>query len=132
VFAAGDICEYESPVHGGAHVRIEHWDVAFSHGKTVALNMLGKDTPHTEVPYFYSVFADWGELEYVGPAYEWDEEIVRGSFDDGAFTNWYLQDGVVKAALTWGRSDDLAAARKLIVEGNVLDEAQRAALAETS
>ena len=60
-------------------MRIEHWDVAFNHGKTAALNMLGKDVPHEEVPYFYSVLADWGELEYVGPAYEWDEEIVRGS-----------------------------------------------------
>jgi 3-phenylpropionate/trans-cinnamate dioxygenase ferredoxin reductase subunit len=131
VFAAGDICEYESPVHGDSLVRIEHWDVAFNHGKTVALNMLGKDKPHTEVPYFYSVFADWGELEYVGPAYEWDEEIVRGSLDDGAFTNWYLKDGVVKAALSWGRSDDLDAARKLIVDGKVLDQAQRATLADT-
>ena len=115
VFAAGDICEYESVVHGGAHVRIEHWDVAFNHGKTAALNMLGSDVAHTEVPYFFSVLADWGELEYVGPAYEWDEEIVRGSLDDGKFTNWYLKDGVVKAALTFGRSDDLDAARELIV-----------------
>ena len=97
VFAAGDICEYESVVHGGAPVRIEHWDVAFNHGKTAALNMLGRDVPHDVVPYFYSVLADWGELEYVGPAYEWDEEIVRGSFEDGAFTNWYLKDGVVRA-----------------------------------
>ena len=44
---------------------------------------------------------------------------MRGSFEDGAFTNWYLQDGVVKAALTFGRSDDLDAARKLIVDGSV-------------
>lgn len=130
VFAAGDICEYESVVHGGAHVRIEHWDVAFNHGKTAALNMLGRDVPHAEVPYFYSVFADWGELEYVGPAYEWDEEIVRGSLDDGEFTNWYLKDGVVKAALTFGRSGDLDAARRLIAEGTALDDAQRAALGD--
>jgi 3-phenylpropionate/trans-cinnamate dioxygenase ferredoxin reductase component len=130
VFAAGDICEYESEIRGGEHVRIEHWDVAFNHGKTVALNMLGRDVPHTEVPYFYSVFADWGELEYVGPAYEWDEEIVRGSFDEGKFTNWYLQDGTVKAALTWGRSDDLDAARRLIVSGESLDQSQRATLAD--
>jgi 3-phenylpropionate/trans-cinnamate dioxygenase ferredoxin reductase subunit len=130
VFAAGDICEYESQVHGGAHVRIEHWDVAFNHGKTAALNMLGRGSAHTEVPYFYSVFADWGELEYVGPAYEWDEEIVRGSLEDGAFTNWYLKDGAVKAALTFGRSDDLDAARKLIVDRTVLDQDQRAALAD--
>ena len=72
VFAAGDICEYESVLHGGAAMRIEHWDVAFSHGKTAALNMLGRDVPHDVVPYFYSVLGDWGELEYVGPAYEWD------------------------------------------------------------
>ncbi len=130
VFAAGDICEYESPVHGGAHMRIEHWDVAFNQGKTAALNMLGREVAHTEVPYFYSVFADWGELEYVGPAYDWDEEIVRGSLQDGAFTTWYLKDGIVKAALTFGRSDDLDAARKLIVEAGVLDQAQRAALAD--
>jgi 3-phenylpropionate/trans-cinnamate dioxygenase ferredoxin reductase component len=129
VFAAGDICEYESIVHGGP-VRIEHWDVAFNHGKTVALNMLGRDVVHGEVPYFYSVFADWGELEYVGPAYEWSEEIVRGSLTDGEFTNWYLQDGVVKAALTFGRSQDLDPARGLIVAGEVLDDAQRAALAD--
>ncbi len=130
VFAAGDICEFESQIRGGEHVRVEHWDVAFNHGKTAALNMLGKDVPHTEVPYFYSVFADWGELEYVGPAYEWDEEIVRGSFDERKFTNWYLQDGAVKAALTWGRSDDLDAARRLIVSGAQLDRAQRTTLAD--
>ena len=64
----GDICEYDSVLHGGP-MRIEHWDVAFNHGKTAALNMLGRDVPHKEVPYFYSVLADWGELEYVGPAY---------------------------------------------------------------
>jgi 3-phenylpropionate/trans-cinnamate dioxygenase ferredoxin reductase subunit len=128
IFAAGDICEYISVVHDGAPMRIEHWDVAFNQGKTAALNMLGKDVAHEVVPYFYSVFADWGELEYVGPAAEWDEEIVRGSLDDGSFTNWYLKDGVVNAALTWGRSDDLDAARRLIVEGVALDQAQRAAL----
>lgn len=130
VFAAGDICEYISVVHDGAPMRIEHWDVAFNQGKTAALNMLGKDVAHDVVPYFYSVFADWGELEYVGPAYEWDQEIVRGSFEDGSFTNWYLMDGVVKAALSFGRSDDLDHARRLIVNGGALAEAERAGLAD--
>jgi 3-phenylpropionate/trans-cinnamate dioxygenase ferredoxin reductase subunit len=130
VFAAGDICEYESVIHGGAPLRLEHWDVAFNQGKTAALNMLGRDVPHEVVPYFYSVLGTWGELEYVGPAYEWDEEIVRGSLGDGSFTNWYLKDGAVKAALTFGRSDDLDAARRLIVGGGALTESERAALAD--
>jgi 3-phenylpropionate/trans-cinnamate dioxygenase ferredoxin reductase subunit len=111
-------------------MRIEHWDVAFNHGRTAALNMLGKDVPHQEVPYFFSVLGDWGELEYVGPAYEWDEEILRGSYEDGNFTTWYLKDGRVLAALTFGRSDDLDHARRLIVERLLLDERQRRTLAE--
>jgi 3-phenylpropionate/trans-cinnamate dioxygenase ferredoxin reductase subunit len=128
VFAAGDICEYDSLLHGGP-VRIEHWDVAFNHGHTAALNMLGRDVPHEVVPYFFSVLGDWGELEYVGPAYEWDEEILRGSLADGSFTNWYLHDGRLVAALTFGRSDDLDHARRLLAEKSVLDASQRAALA---
>jgi len=130
VYAAGDICEYDSVIHGGASLRVEHWDVAFNHGKTAALNMLGRDVSHEVVPYFYSVLGNWGELEYVGPAYEWDREIMRGSFEGGSFTNWYLKDGAVKAALTFGRSDDLDAARRLIVDGGALDERQQAALAD--
>jgi 3-phenylpropionate/trans-cinnamate dioxygenase ferredoxin reductase component len=129
VYAAGDICEYDSVLHG-EHVRIEHWDVAFNHGKTAALNMLGKDVAHEVVPYFYSVLGDWGELEYVGPAYGWDEEILRGSYDDGEFTTWYLKDGQVKAALTFGRSDDLDHARRLLAGAGILDEGQRRALAD--
>jgi 3-phenylpropionate/trans-cinnamate dioxygenase ferredoxin reductase subunit len=127
IFVAGDIAEYDSPLHDG-HVRIEHWDVAFNHGKTAALNMLGQDVPHDVVPYFYSVLGDDGELEYVGPAYEWDEEIVRGSYEERDFTTWYLKEGRVLAALTWGRSDDLEHARRLIVTRPVLDEAQLDAL----
>jgi 3-phenylpropionate/trans-cinnamate dioxygenase ferredoxin reductase subunit len=130
IFAAGDICEYESPVHGGQHMRIEHWDVAINHGKTAALNMLGRDVPHEVVPYFFSDLGDWGGLEYVGPAYGWDEEVLRGSHADGSFTIFYLQDGVVKAALTVGRSDDLDHARRLISRGTPLQEQHRAALAD--
>ncbi len=129
VFAAGDICEYDSPLHGGP-LRIEHWDVAFNHGKTAALNMLGRDIPHETVPYFYSVLGDWGELEYVGPAREWDEEIVRGSMADGSFTTWYVRDERLVAALTFGRSEDLDHARRLLTERTRLDAVARAALAD--
>ncbi len=131
VFGAGDICEYESVLHGGAAMRIEHWDVAFNHGKTAALNMLGRDVAHDVVPYFYSVLGDWGELEYVGPAHEWDEEIVRGSLADGSFTTWYLEDGAVKAALTFGRSEDLDHARRLLTARTALSDAHRSALGDT-
>lgn len=130
VYAAGDVCEYESVLHDGEALRLEHWDVAFQHGRTAALNMLGRDLPHAEVPYFFSVLAGLGDLEYVGPARSWDEEVVRGSFAEGSFSNWYLERGRVRAALTWGRSEDLRAARAMIAAGTVLDEHERAALAD--
>ena len=114
IFAAGDIAEYESVVHGGQRLRVEHWDVAFNQGKTAALNMLDRDQPHDVVPYFFSDLSDWASLEYVGPASEWDQEIVRGSIDDGEFTIFYVSGGRVAAALTVGRSDDLDHARRLM------------------
>lgn len=113
VFAAGDIAEYDSVVHD-RRLRIEHWDVAFNHGKTVALNMLGQDVEHDVVPYFFSDLADWASLEYVGPAASWDREIVRGSLDEGSFSVWYLAGGRVEGALSIGRSEDLEHARRLI------------------
>jgi 3-phenylpropionate/trans-cinnamate dioxygenase ferredoxin reductase subunit len=120
VYAAGDIAEYESVIHG-RRLRIEHWDVAFNQGKTAALNMLGRNVSHEEIPYFYSDLADWSSMEYVGPGK--GRPVFRGSMDDGEFTAFYLgDDGVVTAALTVGRSDDLEAARRFIREKTAPDE----------
>ena len=57
--------------------------------------MVGDDEPYEVVPYFFSDLADWASLEYVGPAYEWDEEIWRGDRDSGEFAVFYLKDGKV-------------------------------------
>jgi 3-phenylpropionate/trans-cinnamate dioxygenase ferredoxin reductase subunit len=120
LYAAGDIAEYESVVHQGRPLRIEHWDVAFNQGKTAALNMLGSDQPHDVVPYFFSDLSDWSSLEYVGPASDWNQEIVRGSLEEGEFSIWYLENGRLAAALSVGRSDDLEEARRLIKSGTDL------------
>ena len=123
IYAAGDICEYDSPVHGRP-IRIEHWDVAFSHGKTAALNMLGREVEHDAVPYFFSDLADWSSMEYVGPGS--GETVVRGSLDEGDFTAFYLDGDRVVAALTVGRSDDLEHARRWITSGASVDRAKLA------
>ena len=76
--------------------------------------MTGDPGPYDEMPYFWSDLADWATLEYVGPAASWDREVVRGSFDDGEFTVFYLDGGQVAGALTVGRSDDLEHAKRLM------------------
>ena len=122
VYAAGDIADYVSVVHGGRRLRVEHWDVAFNQGKTAALNMLGRDQPHDVVPYFFSDLSDWASLEYIGPAPQWEQEIVRGSIDEGEFSVFYLHDGRVAGALSVGRSDDLDHARRLLIDDAVLTD----------
>ena len=92
IYAAGDMCEYDSVVHGRV-VRIEHEEVAAAQGATAARNMLGADAAHDEVPYFFSDLSDWASLEYLGPALSWDDEQVEGSVDDGAFAIWYREGG---------------------------------------
>src|SRR4029077_15234819 len=128
IYAAGDCCSYESVVHG-RRLRVEHWDVAMQQGMHAARNMMGEDADYDVVPYFFSDLADWASLEYVGPAQDWDEEIVRGSFVDGKFSLWYLEDGRVLAALSVGRSEDLDHARRLLAAGTRLGE-ERAALGD--
>jgi 3-phenylpropionate/trans-cinnamate dioxygenase ferredoxin reductase component len=125
VFAAGDICEYDSPIHGRP-MRIEHWDVAFNQGKTAALNMLGRGVEHDVMPYFFSDLADWVSLEYVGPGS--GDVVLRGSYDDGEFCAFYVDEGRVTAALSVGRSDDLEHAERFIREGARPDPAALADL----
>src|SRR3954452_10043014 len=117
LFAAGDMCEWDSSLHGGP-ARVEHWEVAAAHGRTAARNMLGDDVAHDEVPYFWSDISDWATSEYVGIAGEggWDEEAVRGSVEDGQFSIWPPGEGHVFGTLTVGRSGDLDEARRLIAE----------------
>ena len=115
IYAAGDMCEYESTIHN-ARLRLEHWDVAFNHGKTAALNMLGRGVEHDVLPYFFSDLADWASFEYVGPGS--GDLVVRGSLEQGEFSAFFVHEehGHVVSALTVGRSDDLEHARRFITE----------------
>jgi 3-phenylpropionate/trans-cinnamate dioxygenase ferredoxin reductase component len=117
VWAAGDICEYASAVHG-RRIRVEHTEHATAQGAFVGRAILGAEEPYTEVPYFYSDLADWASLEYVGPARTWDEEIVTGTLESGEFGVWYLEQGHVRGALSVGGGLDLDRARALITAGD--------------
>lgn len=116
IYAAGDCCSYESVIHD-RRIHVEHWDVAMQQGQHAAGNLVGDDADYEVVPYFFSDLADWASLEYVGPAYEWDEEIWRGDRESGEFSVWYLQSGRVAGCLSVGRPEELAKAREMIAAG---------------
>ena len=126
IWAAGDMCEFDSVRHG-RRLRIEHEEVAAAQGRHVARAMLGSEEPFAEVPYFWSDLADWTTLEYVGNASTgWDEEIVHGDPEQGAFSVWFMQDDRLRAALAVGRTDDVELAAALIVAGAGADRVRGA------
>jgi 3-phenylpropionate/trans-cinnamate dioxygenase ferredoxin reductase component len=124
VYAAGDMCEYASPLHDGRHVRIEHEDHAERQGETAARNMLGGAEEHRAVPYFFSDLADWASLEYAGGAAEWDEEVVNGSAEAGRFSVWYLEGGRVRGVLDVNGHGDLGRGREAIASGATLSRSE--------
>jgi 3-phenylpropionate/trans-cinnamate dioxygenase ferredoxin reductase subunit len=113
VWAAGDMCEYDSVLHGGP-VRIEHFEVALAQGRAAAAAMLGTRRPYSELPYFWTDLSDWCTAEWVGVTEAPEQEIVRGSVEDGAFSVLHLAGGRLVAALSVGRGEDLAHAQRLI------------------
>jgi 3-phenylpropionate/trans-cinnamate dioxygenase ferredoxin reductase subunit len=116
IWAAGDMCEYDSVLHG-RRVRIEHHEVALAQGRAAAAAMLGMRHPYSEVPYFWTDLSDWCTAEWVGLTEAPEHEVVRGSVADGEFSVLRLAGGRLVAALSVGRGDDLAHARRLIADG---------------
>ncbi len=114
IYAAGDVAEYESVVHGGRRLRIEHWDVALQSGQDRGAQHARLRSAARRRALLLLRHSDWASLEYVGPAWTWDEEVVRGSIDDGEFSIFYLHEGRVAGALSVGRPDDLEHARRLL------------------
>lgn len=123
IWAAGDMCEYPSDVHGRV-LRVEHEEHAAAQGRTVAAGIMGEAGGHTEVPYFFSDLADWLSLEYVGPALDWADEVVEGSVEDGAYSITYLDaERRVVACLSVGGHGDLDLAKERMASGEPLASA---------
>jgi 3-phenylpropionate/trans-cinnamate dioxygenase ferredoxin reductase component len=119
IWAAGDVCEYDSVLHGG-RVRIEHHEVARAQGRAAAAAMLGTRRPYSELPYFWTDLSDWCTAEWVGITEAPEQEVVRGSVPDGAFSLLHLARGRLVAALSVGRGEDLPHAQRLIASATDL------------
>jgi len=121
VYAAGDVASQLHPLFG--RIRVEHFNNAEKQGAAAARSMLGSEAAYD---YVHSFWSDQYEhkVEYVGHAETWDEFVIRGSTDDGRLIGFYLQDGVVRAAVGIDRGGDpevdaageMAACARLVAE----------------
>jgi 3-phenylpropionate/trans-cinnamate dioxygenase ferredoxin reductase subunit len=103
VFAAGDVANHDHPLFG--RVRVEHYNNAEKQGAAAARSMLEPDAAYSYLHTFWSDQYD-DKLEYAGHARRWDEFVVRGSMEDRKFVGFYLEGGVIEAAVGVNRGGD--------------------------
>jgi NADPH-dependent 2,4-dienoyl-CoA reductase/sulfur reductase-like enzyme len=116
LFAAGDICSFPY-VKTGQELRVEHWDVAMQQGRVAAMNMLDKNIPFNEIPYFWTmVFGK--SLRYVGnvgsEGVTFDNVIIEGDLAKGEFVAYYTKGERVAAVATVGRDPVAVACGELM------------------
>ena len=95
IYAAGDVANYLDPVFGKRR-RVEHWGHAEYCGQLAGQNMAGARAPYDLLTYVWSDIFDL-HLEFAGDEQEHDRVLVRGRFEDKAFTILYLKDSVLRA-----------------------------------
>lgn len=121
VFAAGDVANHLHPLFG--RVRVEHYNNSEKSGTAAGKAMLGSDAPYD---YLHTFWSDQyrHKLEYVGHVRKWDSFVVRGSLEKRQLIGFYLEGGVVKAAVGLDRGGDpelepdseMAAAGRLVAQ----------------
>jgi 3-phenylpropionate/trans-cinnamate dioxygenase ferredoxin reductase subunit len=122
IYAAGDVANHYHPVFG-RRIRVEHWQNALKQGPVAARNMLDKDKPYDEVPWFWSDQYEHN-LQYAGFHTEWDELVVRGSMEERNFVAFYRKERRVLAAVALNRGRDLRRSMPLIKAREPIDAAR--------
>jgi 3-phenylpropionate/trans-cinnamate dioxygenase ferredoxin reductase subunit len=112
IYAAGDCASHLSRQYG-RHLRLESVDNAFEQGTTAALNLMGNETLHDKLPWFWSDQFDL-KLVIVGVAQGYDTVVIRGAPAARSFSACYLRGGELIAIDTVNAPKDQMAARKLI------------------
>lgn len=121
VFAAGDVANHLHPLFG--RVRVEHYNNSEKQRIAAARAMLGSEAAYD---YLHTFWSDQykHKLEYVGHATRWEQFVVRGSLEKRELIGFYIEDGVVKAAVGFDRGGDpeeepeseMAAASRLVAQ----------------
>lgn len=97
VYAGGDIAAYPSDT---GVVRIEHWDVACNHGRTIGQTIAtGRLHPYRAIPVFWSGLTS--PLRYCGSGVGYNQLYIDGEPDEAEFAAYYAKDDKVIGVATY-------------------------------
>jgi 3-phenylpropionate/trans-cinnamate dioxygenase ferredoxin reductase subunit len=122
IFATGDVANHLHPIFG--RVRVEHYNNAEKQGAAAARAMLGDQGEYSYVHTFWSDQYEH-KIEYVGHVRQWDQFVIRGSLRDRSLVGFYVQAGILRAAVGLDRGGDpeldpdgeMAKAGRLVARG---------------
>jgi 3-phenylpropionate/trans-cinnamate dioxygenase ferredoxin reductase subunit len=114
VVAAGDCTRFHSALYGRT-IRLESVPNALEQARCAAATVAGKPKAQEGVPWFWSDQYDL-KLKMVGLSHGYDQFVLRGSPDTGAFCAFYLLGQRVLAVDTINRVPDFMVAKRLVAE----------------
>uniref|UniRef100_A0A8C5C4S5 Rieske domain-containing protein n=1 Tax=Gadus morhua TaxID=8049 RepID=A0A8C5C4S5_GADMO len=123
IYGAGDVTSFPLPIRGGQRVQIGHWQMAHSHGRAAALNMLNKPTKMDSVPFFWTVLLG-KSIRYAGFGEGYTEIIFKGKVEEGKFLAFYIKEQVVVAAASLMFDPAVSLIAELMSSGHQITKTQ--------
>lgn len=114
IFAIGDAAHHFNP-SGNRWMRLESVQNATDQARTLAKHLAGKPAQYNSVPWFWSDQADL-KLQMVGFLDCCDKLVLRGSFEERAYSLFGFRDGRLTGVESVNRSGDHMLARRLLSE----------------
>jgi 3-phenylpropionate/trans-cinnamate dioxygenase ferredoxin reductase subunit len=119
ILAAGDVAVSYNP-WAGRRLRLESWQNAQEQGIAAARSALGLEVDYRPLPWFWS--DQYGmNLQIYGIPTPAQQVVLRGVAGSDSFVLFYLESGVVKAAIGPNAARDLRFARRLIEQRKPVD-----------
>lgn len=119
ILAAGDVAVTYNP-WAGRRLRLESWQNAQEQGIAAARSALGLEVDYRPLPWFWS--DQYGmNLQIVGIPTPAQQVVLRGVAGSDSFVLFYLESGVIKAAIGPNAARDLRLARRLIEQRKPVD-----------
>lgn len=123
IYAIGDMSWRPIPLYGGRMWRLESVPNAAEQAKRVAHDIVGKDQPAHEVPWFWSDQYDL-KLQIAGVPFDSERLVIRGSTEEGKFAIFHLAaDGGLLAVEAVNMPAEFMAGRTMVTERRIVDPA---------
>jgi 3-phenylpropionate/trans-cinnamate dioxygenase ferredoxin reductase subunit len=114
IFAIGDSAYHFNPF-GNRWMRLESVQNATDQARVLAKHLTGKPAHYESVPWFWSDQADL-KLQMVGFLDNCDKVILRGSYEERAYSLFGFKDGKLTGVESVNKAGDHMLARRLLGE----------------